>query len=226
MKWLIRLLTNRLGANNTPNERYFNYHDIYVKVFYNDLSSDVNIQNYLYSKLINIIQNEYNVKVFVRNNFDDNDNDKDASGLYIYLKGLTTNQQRERTSNYYNETKQYKHLLIYDDSIRKHTYPRIEILNDGRETYWKLFTLCHELGHHLIELRGLEQSEDLANELILEIFKTHFDPMFLGIFHTMLEIKTKTNKSLIVEDYGKHYIEHYFFNPLIEELKIDKYCEF
>lgn len=219
MKKLISFLTNSLGWYNQFNVRkYIYWSDCSIKVFYNGLSDNEEIAEYLYTKLLNIIKNEYDVNVF---ELEENDMSSDwCAGVHVTRKLMSLSEQKQFTNDY----KTKLNLVDPNQKIYQHhtfVYPRIEI-NKKYNYSSRLITLCHELGHHLIYLDGIEQSEELADYHVLTVFKKYFDPLFLGIYNCVLSVNTKIEcEEFVNGGFGKHYIEHYINSPYRKKFKLD-----
>ena len=193
------------------------YDSITIECLLSNCTDNEDMCAYLYNKLSKIIIDDYKVKIFELDRC--NMVSKDAVGTYLYYDDMSLEMQLEKTQNNF---KKYDVLNLTGGEIIRITVPRIEILklDDERPYHWKLFTLAHELGHHLIQLNGEEQSEELANFKILEVFRKYFDPIFIGIFHIMLNIKTDIEQKDIVPDFNKFYYDYYVNSPYVEKFNL------
>ena len=190
------------------------YDSLTVEVLFNEMSNREDLCKYLYDKLSLIITDEYKINLFELPRCEMSCDD--AAGVYVFRRGMSIEQQLRTTTD---NLLKFKILNLPKKDILKLTIPRIEILED-KGTESKLFTLAHELGHHLIEMGGEEQTEVLADFKVLEVFQKHFDPIFIGIFKTMITIVTKLENEDVVPDFNKFYYDYYVNSPYVEKFNL------
>jgi len=98
-------------------------------------------------------------------------------------------------------------------------FPRILINVNNDEDKYNVMTLAHELGHHFINVNGEDQSENLADKFIYDIFLVYLPDFFIAIEHIMLGIKLKINYGLDI-DYKKMYNSYLKFREEHPEMKL------
>ena len=94
--------------------------------------------------------------------------------------------------------------------------PRIE-LGEFENNQW---TLIHELGHYFRYKRRKKQSEQIANNYIIEFFYTHLPPFFRWVYQITLDVSTKDKKWREYTD--KESFEHYLeCEKFLNKLKVE-----
>ena len=208
----------------TGNKNKDEIYNLSLMCFFNKISHLSQINDFTYNILINLCKKE-NVYFFeVNDNIINKDvDDKKANGKYIYLKGYTLIEMLQTTD---------KCKKLFKNEIESHTrneiefsYPRILINNES--PYYKKFkitTLAHELGHHYLNIRNLENSEINADKYVLSIFYENLPECFLGIFYNMLEVITKIDEHIIT-DFKDMYNKYLMFREEHPELNLPTFYD-
>lgn len=148
------------------------------------------LDEWLFQKLLNICEKDFNLPVFIRSleeiNYEEKDENCWACGKYYYLKGKTVIEQKKLS----NELISLKKELNYKYDLAEYVFPRIEVSEEKNP-----WVLAHELGHHLLSLNNIEQSEIGADNQIYEIFRNLINEEFLFYyFQISIKVHSKNEK--------------------------------
>lgn len=171
------------------------------------------LNDYLLEQVVNLVTNDYNLSlIFVNEDCIVYSDGTGAAGLYSY---------------FVNDTKRECYCKIKLNNINYSTtqkllsnenYPCIFIANIES----KAFTLLHELGHHIINLNGLEQSEELADAYIRIIVEEKLEPLMKYIYYISLDAYSNIKKPLNITS-KEIYLNYYLpFLALHPELNLPK----
>jgi hypothetical protein len=70
----------------------------------------------------------------------------------------------------------------------------------------------------MIHINNEEQSENLANKYVYDVFQKYLPKCFLGICNTMLSIYMKTNNN--IKNFNEYYNDYLMFRENNPELKL------
>ena len=168
------------------------------------LDDNEGISNYLFNKLLDLSENKFQLPVFIRTleelNANENDKKAWACGKYYHLKGKNIIEQKKISDEIISIKKELKKEFDEISDI----FPRIEL--SGRN----LWTLAHELGHYLLDVDNIEQSELRADNKIYDIFVDYIkEDILFYIFTISLKVHSK-NEAFNEEKYeinSKNYKE-------------------
>jgi hypothetical protein len=196
-----------------------------LQVFFNNLSDSFKLNDYIYEVLKNVCREEniffFEVPDHVINK-GVKDDDRKAAGRYTYITKLTTYEM-----NQYTETALMINKNAKDFDKIEWSLPSI-MINTSLEYFHDrtiCTTLAHELGHHFIHMNKEEQSEELANRYVLDVFKRYLPECFLAIFKIRLGIYTKMEYEDILkdEDTESYYKKYLMFREEHPELELPIY---
>jgi hypothetical protein len=199
--------------------------ELSIQCFFNKIYKLPQISNYVYDILKNVCEKE-NVSLFeVKNDILNKDRKEEyyASGMYISLKNYSMQKMKEKTEmlkKLFNEEIRHDNLLEIE-----YTYPRILISEESKIKYDLVeITLAHELGHHYLNIRGIEQSEESADKFILSIFYENLPECFIAIYSTVLKVFSKLDITSTI-DYKLMYKKYLIFREEHPELNLPIYAD-
>ena len=150
----------------------------------------------------------------VPNSIINKDNGK-ASGKYLCIDNTTLEEMYELTK----ERLETGSLLIDEYDTYDLHFPKIQINTESEyyNNFMICYTLAHELGHHMIHINNEKQSEDLADEYSVKIFKKYLPKFFIAMSYIGLKIKFNIKKNTI-KDFSEYYDDYKIFRNNHPEL--------
>ena len=194
--------------------------ELELQIFFMKLEKLPQLRDFAYSLLKNACNTEgvffFEVPDIIINKDCDNENNKSV-GLYTHMKNKTLEEMHKLTKE---NVKDWNELRNVFDSYNLY-FPKIQINTESE--YYKEFAICytlaHELGHHLIKINNEEQSEELANKYVYNVFQKYLPKCFLAISNTMLGIYLETNDN-VVKNFNEYYKDYKIFRENYPELNL------
>lgn len=187
MKKLIKKLSTFVKKQK-ENTKLNSMMNISIECFFNKISMDNMFGDYFLSYVSDLITNNFNVSLVFVNEYSIEIKGTEASGIYRYFKN---NEIKDCTKRIYKKDVEYDTVK---SELTLENFPCIFISKDSPKSM--AFTALHELGHHIIELNGLDQSEELADAYIRVIMEEMLDPVFLYVYNIGVNVYSKIEKPI------------------------------
>lgn len=152
--------------------------------------------------VIELITKKYGISLVFLNDISIKRKGEDnACGLYLYLEDDEIKELK--CGRVFSHTK----YPNFSKKLKVEEYPYIFITKE--KPHIMAFLALHELGHHIIRLNNLKQSEALADAYTYVLIKELLDPIFSFVYNIDSSVFSNIRIDSNTIDWEKVYFEHY-----------------